>query len=135
MVSTDLNYDNIIVTKQHVNLAYKLLESIYNNPTFKLQEFVTEERKRLECTLKDIEMIKEFSTRYPSFIYYLEHNDNVAKSTLMTVAGLDLDVFNTAVQKLSHNYFVTLTRDKIMPTAKLLTALNKLRSTTYTSED
>ena len=128
MVSTDLDFTNIIVKQQHVDIACILLESIYNNQTFKLKEFVDEERKRLDCTLKDVELIKEMLTRYPSLLGYLENNNNVAKSTLLTVSGLDLDVFNTAIQKLSQNSFVTLTRDKIYPTPKLLISIKKART-------
>jgi hypothetical protein len=128
MVSTDLEYNNIIVQKKHVDIACTLLESIYNNPTFKLKEFVDEERKRVDCTLKDVELIKEMLIRYPNLLGYLENNNNVAKNTLMTVSGLDLDVFGSAIQKLSQNSFVTLTRDRIYPTPKLLTAIKKART-------
>lgn len=128
MVSTDLEFNNIIVQKKHVDIACTLLESIYNNPTFKLKEFVDEERKRVDCTLKDVELIKEMLIRYPNLLGYLENNNNVAKNTLMTVSGLDLDVFGSAIQKLSQNSFVTLTRDRIYPTPKLLTAIKKART-------
>ena len=128
MVSTDMDFNDIVVQKQHVDIACVLLESIYNNQTFKLKEFVNEERKRLDCTLSDVENIKEMLTRYPSLIGYLENNNNVAKSTLMTVSGLDADIFNTAIQKLSQNSFVTLTRDKIFPTPKLLISIKKART-------
>lgn len=127
MVSTDITYEHIIVKKEHVDFAKILLVSIYDNPIFKLREFVTEERKRLDCTLPDIENIKDLLTRYPSTIEYLENNNNIAKNTLFTISGLDNITFNELVQRLSKSSFVTLTRDKIYPTPKLLTAIKKAR--------
>lgn len=128
MVSTDMEYTNIIVQQKHVDIACTLLESIYNNHTFKLKEFVNEERKKLDCTLKDVETIKEALVRYPSLMAYLEINNNVAKNTLLTVSGLDLDAFSNAIQNLAQNSFVELTRDKVYPTPKFLIALKKARS-------
>jgi 5S rRNA maturation endonuclease (ribonuclease M5) len=126
MVSTDLNYESIVVQKRHVDIAAMLLESIYNNQTFKLKEVVEEERKQIECTLSDIEKIKEMVTRHPTMMAYLEKNSNVAKSTLVTVSGLDSMIFNEAMQQLARHSFVTMTQFKIFPTPKLLIALKKV---------
>lgn len=126
MVSTDATYENIIVQKRHIDIAALLLESIYNNQTFKLKEVVDEERKQIECTLPDIEKIKEMMTRYPTMMAYLEKNSNVAKSTLVTVSGLDSMIFNEAMQQLARQSFITMTQFKIFPTPKLLIAMKKV---------
>ena len=131
MVSSDLEFNNIVVQKKHVDIAVKLLITIYDNSIFKLKEFVTEERKRLECSLADIEAIKEMITRFPTMMNYLENNNNIAKNTLATVSGLDVMTFNTVIQKLSKDSFITLTRDKIYPTPKLLVAIKKVASEKY----
>jgi hypothetical protein len=62
---------------------------------------------------------------------YLENNNNIAKNTLATVSGLDVMTFNTVIQKLSKDSFITLTRDKIYPTPKLLVAIKKVASEKY----
>jgi hypothetical protein len=126
MVSTDTTFENIIVQKKHVDIAAILLESIYNNQTFKLKEVVDEERKQIECTLPDIEKIKEMMSRYPTMMAYLEKNSNVAKSTLVTVSGLDSMIFNEAMQQLAKQSFITMTQFKIFPTPKLLIAMKKV---------
>ena len=126
MVSTDAMYQSIIVQKKHVDIAALLLESIYNNPTFKLKEFIDEERKQLVCGLPDIELAREFNSRYPTMMAYLEKNNNVAKNTLATVAGLDMSIFNDALKQLAKHSFVTMTQFKIFPTPKLLIAMKKL---------
>lgn len=127
MVSTDLEFSSIIVMQRHVDIACALLESIYNNSIFKLKEFIGEERKQLICGANDITVVKEMLVRYPSMMAYLENNNNVSKNTLYTVSGLDMQVFNEAIQKLSKESLVTLTRDKIFPTPKLLIAIKKAR--------
>ena len=128
MVSTDIEFNNIIVKKRHVDIACVLLESIYNNPIFKLKEYVNEERKTLNCTVMDVETAIELLKRYPTMIDYMENNNNIAKNTLMTVSGLDNMLFNEAVQTLSKNHFITMTRDRIYPTPKMLIALKKAKS-------
>lgn len=130
MVNTDPTFENIIVEQKHIDIACVLLESIYNNPIFKLKEFVDEERKRLDCSLADINMLKEMNTRYPSTIQYLENNNNISKNTLHTISGLDITIFNELMKNLSKNYFITLTRDKIYPTPKFLMAIKKVKMTT-----
>lgn len=126
MVSTDAYYSSIIVQKKHVDIAAVLLESIYNNSTFKLKEFIDEERKQLVCTLPDLELAREFNSRYPTMMGYLEKNANVAKNTLATVAGLDQSIFNDALKQLAKHSFVTMTQFKIFPTPKLLIAMKRL---------
>lgn len=126
MVSTDLEYSNIIVQKKHVDIACALLKSIYDNPIFKLKEFVDEERKRLDCNLNDLSTIKELCSRFPNTMRYLENNNNIAKNTLITISGLDNMAFSSLMQQLTMNSFVTLTRDKIYPTPKFLTAMKKV---------
>jgi hypothetical protein len=128
MVSTNMDYSTIIVQKVHVDIACLLLESIYNNDTFKLKEFVTEERKTHDCGLADLKVVEELLTRFPSTLTYLESHNNIAKNTLFTVSGLDLPIFNECVQRLSKESLVTITRDKIFPTPKLLIAIKKVRA-------
>lgn len=126
MVSTDASYATIIVQKKHVDIAAILIESIYNNSTFKLKEFIDEERKQLVCTLPDIELAKEFNSRYPTMMAYLEKNNNVAKNTLATISGLDQAIFNDALKQLAKHSFITMTQFKIFPTPKLLIAMKRL---------
>ena len=126
MVSTDASYATIIVQKKHVDIAAILLESIYNNSTFKLKEFIDEERKQLVCTLPDIELAREFNSRYPTMMAYLEKNNNVAKNTLATISGLDQAIFNDALKQLAKYSFITMTQFKIFPTPKLLIAMKRL---------
>ena len=129
MVSTDIEFSSIVVLQRHVDIACALLESIYNNSIFKLREFINEERKQLLCGTADITIVREMLTRYPSMMTYLENNNNVSKNTLYTISGLDISVFNEAMQKLSKESFITLTRDKVFPTPKLLIAIKKARFT------
>jgi 5S rRNA maturation endonuclease (ribonuclease M5) len=135
MVSTNIDYSEIVVQKRHVDIAAILLESIYNNHIFKLKEVVCEERKRISCTLQDIKFAQELLTRFPSLIQYLENNNNIAKNTLLTVSGLDVNVFNEAIKRLANDAFITLTQFKIFPTPKFLIAIKKARISGSVSED
>lgn len=127
MVSTDLTYSRIIVQKQHVDIAVKLLVSIYDNSIFKLKEFVTEERKTLTPDLTDVNFLKDKLKRFPTLMEYLENNNNIAKNTLFTISGAELTVFNGIVQELSKNHFITLTKDKVYCNPKLIIGIKKAR--------
>jgi hypothetical protein len=127
MVSTDLTYQSIVVEKKHVDLAVKLLVSIYDNSTFKLQEYVNEERKTMDCTLQDIAFIEDYLKRYPTLMHYLENNNDIAKNTLYTISGVDQNIFNSIVQGLSKNNMVRLTRDNVYCNPKLIVGIKKAK--------
>lgn len=127
MVSTDISYEIINVLPEHVDRAAKILESIYDNSIFKLKEVVSEERKTIDCTMEDVDRVKDLYIRFTNLIKYLERNNNIAKSTLLTVSGLDQAIFNEAIQKLSEGSYVSLTSSRIYPTPKLLIAIKKVR--------
>lgn len=127
MVSTNLDYTQIVVKEEHVKIAVALLRSIYNNNIFKLKEFVDEERKTLTCTLADINFIKEKITRFPALMKYLENNNNIAKNTLYTISGVDQGIFNNVIQELSTNHLIALTKDKIYCNPKLIIGIKKAK--------
>ena len=127
MVSTNLDYTQIVVKELHVKLAVALLRSIYDNSIFKLKEFVEEERKTLTCRLADINFIKEKIKRFPSLMDYLENNNNIAKNTLYTISGVDQTIFNGLIQELSREHLITLTRDKVFCNPKLIIGIKKAK--------
>lgn len=127
MVSTNMDFSQIVVKKEHVNIAARLLVSIYDNSIFKLKEFVTEERKTLTPELSDVVFIKDKIKRFPSLMNYLENNNNIAKNTLFTISGADLTVFNGVIQELSRNHLISLTRDKIYCNPKLIIGIKKAK--------
>ena len=127
MVSTDVEFEKIIVLKQHVDTAAGILKRIYDNDVFKLQQFTNEERKKLHSTTQDILLIKELLNKYPSVMQYLENNTSSSKNTLFTISGLDQIAFNDVLKHLSSDYFIEMSREKILPTPKLLMTLRKVR--------
>ena len=127
MVSTNLDFTQIVVKELHVKLAVALLRSIYDNSIFKLKEFVDEERKTLTCKLTDINFIKDKIKRFPALMEYLENNNNIAKNTLYTISGVDQTIFNGVIQELSKNHLITLTRDKVYCNPKLIIGIKKAK--------
>jgi hypothetical protein len=131
-VSTDMEYNNIIVNEAHVNIAGTLLKSIYDNDIFKLKQFTDEERKKLYSSTGDTMKIRDLRTRFPAVMQYLENNSTISKSTLFTISGVDQTVFNDVMQNLSKDYFIELSRDRVFPTPKLLMTLRKLNESAGT---
>lgn len=132
MVSTTMDFSTIVVQKKHIDIACLLLESIYNNDTFKLKEFVIEERKTHGCELPDIKSVEDLLNRFPSMLTYLESHNNVAKNTLFSVSGLDQLMFNEVIQRMSKESLISITKNSFFPTPKLLIALKKVRASKET---
>lgn len=128
MVSTNLDFTQIIVKKNHIDIAVKLLVSIYDNSTFKLKEYVDEEKKTLSCTLSDVNLIKSFIIRFPALMDYLENNNNIAKNTLYTISGADQLVFNSVIQQMSNAHLIALTKDKIYCNPKLIVGIKRAKA-------
>ena len=74
-----------------------------------------------------IELIKDKIKRFPTLMYYLENNNDIAKNTLFTISGVDQNVFNGIIQELSKNNMVRLTRDNVYCNPKLIIGLKKAR--------
>lgn len=129
MVSTDDTFENIIVTKRQVDIACVLLQSIYDNPVFKLGEFVKGERKTTEFTVEDVKKISDLRARYPKLVSYLANNNNVSKNTLQSVSALDSLSFGEALSSLTESSLITMTQFKVFPTPKFLIALKRLEET------
>lgn len=128
MVSADPTFENIVVTKSHVKIACTILMKIYDNDIFKLRQFTDEERKKMGAGTADINMLTDLRKRYPAIFQYISNNNIVSKSTLYAISGLEISSFNEILKELSMNYFIEISKDRIIPTPKLLIALRKIKA-------
>lgn len=118
LVSTDDTYQNIIVEKEHIDYAEKILVDLYDNPTFKLKEYVEMERRYSETDEEAVEYLKDIAIKYPSVIQHLEMNSSTTRNSLAAVAGLSSDEINKVVNNLVRGYFVRINEYNILPTER-----------------
>ena len=125
-VSTDETYEKIIITKEHVDTAIDYLISCYDNSTFKLKEYVTTER--LYNTIDDdgVKLLQELYNQNPSIMIQLEKFNSTNKQNLMAATGLDSEMYNKFMQRLTQGLFITYEGYDIVPTQRFRLGMSKI---------
>ena len=129
MVSTDPTYQKIIVEKEHIDKAIEIMRALYDNPTFKLKEFVAEERRFREFNEQDIEKLQLLYQKNNPVINLLSNSSSTTRTNLYSVSGLDAINFNRLIGELSVNNFIRMTAYDIIPTEKFFNTFKKIDKT------
>lgn len=126
LVSTDATYEKIIVTKEHVDAAVDYLISCYDNPTFKLKEYV--DMERLYNTIDDegVDLLQDLFNQNPSILLQLEKLSKTNKQNLMAATGLDSEMYNKFMQHLTQGLFIQFEGYDIIPTQRFRIGMSKI---------
>lgn len=130
LVSTDDNYENIIVLKEHVDYAVSYLKRIYDNPTFKLKEYVTHERKYSQIDDDGVANLQDVYNKCPGLVLQLEQSASATKNMLGASSGLSNDDLNKALNRLSKGLFIRFQNHDIIPTERFRLGLAKINKNT-----
>jgi hypothetical protein len=122
-VSTDKHFENIIVTKEHIDYAIDLVTKLYDNPTFRLKEFVDSERKYRECKKEDIEELQKIWDMSPNIVEALLDNSIINKSGLQMSSGESMENLSRTVNNLVKNQFVRIEQYNIIASEKFRKAM------------
>lgn len=117
-VSTDETFNNIIVTEEHVDAAYDMLVSLYDNPTFRLKEYVENERKYNSIDDAGVQLLQELYIKIPQLLIMLEQEAKPSRNTLMAAVGLDATTYNGFMSQLIRGSFIKLTGTDVIPTER-----------------
>lgn len=126
LVSTDDSYENIILLKEHVDFAYNFLIKIYDNPTFKLKEYVEHEKKFSTTDADAVACLQDLYTKYPGLILQLEQESATNKNVLGASAGLSNDDLNKALNRLTKALFIRYSNHEIIPTERFRLTLAEI---------
>ena len=118
VVSTDESYENIIVTKTHVNEAINIYVALYDNSTFRLKEFVQNEKQYSETDADAIAALQDIYIKSPALIYALNTQTETNQSVLAATTGLDRVELNKILQRLVKAFFIKFNNNDIVPTAR-----------------
>lgn len=102
-LSSDDEFNNLIVTKYHVNFIVNWLKSIYINDLFRWQVAVEKQNKARICTQKDIDTIKEIiENQYDTLLDVLNttNSDGMHTNNIITVSGIDRAGVDNTMAKL-----------------------------------
>lgn len=125
-VSTDNTYENIIVTKEHVDYATEFYKLLYDNPTFKLREYVEHEKRYSTIDDEGVALLQDLYTKSPSLILQLEQCASATKNMLSAATGLSNDDLNKALNRLTRGLFIQFANHDIIPTERFRLGLAKI---------
>lgn len=129
-VSTDDTYENIIVTKEHVDYAVEFYKTLYDNPTFKLREYVAHEKLYSTIDTEGVALLQDLYTKSPSLILQLEQCASATKNMLSAATGLSNDDLNKALNKLTRGLFIKFANHDIIPTERFRLGLAQINRNT-----
>lgn len=117
-VSTDDDFEKIIVTKEHIDCAVDILVNLYDNPTFRFKQFVDEERKFKIVNDKGTEVLNDLWQQSSAILLHLEAASKVTQRNLQISSGLDHITFSEIINRLTMNSFIRFDGHDIVPTEK-----------------
>ena len=91
---------------------------LYDNPIFKLQQYVEHERKYSDTDNEAASLLQEIYTQAPGVVLHLEQEHKTSKAMLSAAAGLNNDQMNRIVNQLIQGMFVKLSNNDIIPTER-----------------
>lgn len=129
--STDSTYENIIVKKEHVDFAIKYLIKLYDNPTFKLKEFINYEKQYSEINEEGINALQDIYDKNPMLVLQLEQCSSTSRNILMAATGMEQKDLNMALNRLTKMLFIKYSNHDIIPTERFRKGLAELNRSTY----
>ena len=126
LVSTDDTFENVIITKEHVDWAYNFLIRLYDNPVFKLKQFVDEQRKYTEI---DEDLIKDLQDLYlnnATMFNFLEMTSGVPRAVLRDISGKSNEDFSVVLNEMSRLYLFKWSGGNLIPSERLRKGLSKI---------
>ena len=118
--STDNKFEDVIVNKCHVQWVCNWLENLYNNPIFKLVEYVEEERSYNNLDRASTLKLQQILPGHEGFFDYIVTCTEISRNDLQAISGKGLQDFVTFTNMLTtHRFIRTNARSMLEPTYKL----------------
>ncbi len=130
-VSTDEEYKYINVAKEHVEYAVEMLVALYDNPTFKLKEYVGHERKYTDIDDDGVAALQDIYNKSPSLVLQLEQTATTNKNVLGAVTGMNNDALNNALMQMTKALFIRFENHDIIPTERFRKGVARLNRATH----
>ena len=134
LVSTNDSYEQIIVTKEHVDFAVQFLIDLYDNGTFRLKEYVEQERKYNTIDNDGLSLLSDLYLKCPALLMQLSQNSTSNRANLMGATGMKQDDFNTLMNGLVRGLFIRYRGNDIVPTERFRLGFNQINKQTYVTK-
>lgn len=128
----DESGENLIVEKEHIQWAYLFLKRVYDNDLFRLPQFVEEERQYRTVDVNAIEKMRDWYTKYPIFMRFLNQGTTFTTRQLEAMSGLSKDEFTLIMNRLYGSYFIQMQNHQVSPSEKFRLAFRQVVSESST---
>ncbi len=132
-VSADETYENIVVTNEHVDYAVHMFKTLYDNSTFKLKEYVTNERLYSTIDEEGIAALQDMYIKSPALLLQLEKSAVGSKNMLLSASGLTNDDLNRMLSRLTKGLFIRYQGFDIVPTERFRIGMAQINKQTNVS--
>lgn len=130
LVSTDASYENIIVHNTHVDYAETLLRELYDNQTFRLREYVINERRYSQIDDEGVAALQDIYNKAPGLIQELERQSYISRNMLFASAGLSQEELSRCLNRLARGMFIRYTSQNISPTQRFRLGMHQINKNT-----
>lgn len=124
--STDKSFEKIIVTKDHIDWAASFLVRLYDNETFKLRQFVDEQRKYTGIDEDLIIQLQELYAKNSTMLSFLENTNGVTRPTLRDIAGMDNEEFSIVLNEMARLYLFKWAGNSLVPSERFRKGMQKI---------
>ncbi len=129
--STDETYENIVVKTEHILEAMDFMVKLYDNPTFKLREYINYEKQFTEIDPEGVMALQDIYDKNPMLILQLEQCSTTSKNILMAATGMEPKDMNGALNRLTKGLFIKFKNHDIIPTERFRKGLVEINRNTY----
>ena len=130
VVSADDSYENIVVTEECVDYAIAFYTRLYDNPTFKLKEYVEHERRFSTIDEAGVASLQDIYNAQPTLVLQLEQCATTSKNMLGAATGLNNDDLNRMLTMLTRGLFIRFTNHEIIPTERFRLGMSQINRNT-----
>lgn len=130
LVSTDETFENIIITKEHVDWAAAFLVSLYDNDLFRLRQFVEEQNRYTEIDEECVHGVQLLFNNNATLLTQMEMTPSMSSRNLQAISGLESKDFTVVMNDMAKMYLFQWQGDKIVPSARFRKAMSKINRAT-----
>lgn len=128
LVSTTPEFDKIVVRTEHIDWAKNFFIRMYDNPVFKLAQFVTEQRKYSEVDDSLVKDLQDMYVRHATLFNFLETTSGVTRATLRDISGMNNEEFSILLNEMARLYLFKWSSGSLIPSERFrkgLTLINR----------
>ena len=126
LVSTDDNFEKIIIKKEHIDWAKNFFIRLYDNDVFKLAQFVHEQRKYTQVDDNLVDRLQDIYSNNTTVLNFLEGTSGVTRATLRDISGLSNEEFSILLNEMASLYLFKWSGNSLIPSERFRKGMGRI---------